>query len=294
MYFQDYLKDDGVILFDGAMGTELARRGLAMSGVNNLTNPEQVLEIHRDYLEAGADVIITNTFTMNRISLESHGLAVDIKEVNTAGARLARKAAGSERYVCGDISPTGQLLEPYGGYSEDDFYNTFKEQAAYLAEGGVDGFIVETMLDLREALCALRACKDISQLPVIVSMSFSQLAKGGRTIMGNSVSQVAEALAKGGADALGANCGDLDPFEMAEIAGMFKEVTALPVIIQPNAGKPKVAGGKTVFDMKPEEFAGGLLKCVAGGASIVGGCCGTGPDHIRAASEVIKDVYRKG
>lgn len=287
MNFRDFLKSKKIILFDGAMGTELARRGLAMSGTNNLTHPEQVLEIHRDYLEAGADVIITNTFTMNRINLESHGLDIDVREVNMAGARLAKEAAGDGRYACGDISSTGQLLEPYGSYTEEEFYNTFKEQAAYLAGGGVDGFIVETMLDLREALCALRACKDVSHLPVIVTLSFAQVGKGGRTIMGNSVGEAAQALEKGGADVVGANCGELDPFEMAGIAKMFKEATALPVIIQPNAGKPRMVKGETLFDMKPEEFARGLQECINAGAGLVGGCCGTSPAHIRAASELV-------
>lgn len=283
MDFRDYLKRDAVILFDGAMGTELARRGLAMSGLNNLSHPDRVLEIHRDYLEAGAEVIITNTFTMNRINIASHGLEIDVREVNLAGAGLARRAAGGG-YVCGDLSSTGQLLEPYGSCSEKEFYDNFKEQAAYLAAGGVDGFIVETMTDLREALCALRACKDVSDLPVIVSLAFSHLAKGGRTIMGDSVSRAAAALEEGGAEAVGANCGDLDPLEMAAIAELFKRETALPIMIMPNAGKPKLVEGETVFDMGPEEFTEGLLKCVAGGASIVGGCCGTGPAHIRAAA----------
>ncbi|NLA04671.1 MAG: homocysteine methyltransferase, partial [Firmicutes bacterium] len=125
MDFRDYLKRDAVILFDGAMGTELARRGLAMSGLNNLSHPDRVLEIHRDYLEAGAEVIITNTFTMNRINLVSHGLEIDVREVNLAGAGLARRAAGGG-YVCGDLSSTGQLLEPYGSCSEKEFYDNFK------------------------------------------------------------------------------------------------------------------------------------------------------------------------
>ena len=285
MDFLGFLKGDGVILFDGAMGTELARRGLKMSGANNLSNPDRVLEIHRGYLEAGAEVLITNTLTMNRINLQAHGPGIDVREVNLAGAGLARRAAAASAYVCGDIGSTGQLLEPYGSHFEEEFYKNFKEQALYLAEGGVDGFIVETMTDLREALCALRACKDVSDLPVIVCLAFAQLSKGGRTIMGDSVSQAAASLEEGGADVVGANCGDLDPGEMAGIVKIFKGETALPIIAMPNAGKPKLVRDETVFDMKPEEFARGLLKCVAAGAGIVGGCCGTGPAHIRAAAQ---------
>lgn len=286
--FRERLRSNKIILFDGAMGTELARRGLEMSGINNLSNPEQVLQIHQDYIRAGAEALITNTCTMNRINVESHGIAVDLEKVNLAGVRLAREAAGGA-FVFGDISSTGQLLKPYGSYSEVQFYETFREQAALLAEGGVDGFIIETMFDLREALCALRACKDISALPVIVTLSFSKLAQGGRTIMGDRVGEIAQALEAEGADAVGANCGDLDPAEMAGIAALYREATALPVLIQPNAGKPKLVQGETAFDMNPEEFAGGLLRCLDSGATLIGGCCGTGPEHIRLIGERLKD-----
>jgi len=282
--FRERLRDNKVILFDGAMGTELARRGLEMSGINNLSNPEQVLQIHQDYIRAGAEALITNTCTMNRINVESHGIAVDLEKVNLAGVRLAREAAGGA-FVFGDISSTGQLLKPYGSYSEAQFYETFGEQAALLAEGGVDGFIIETMLDLREALCALQACQDSTSLPVIVTLSFSRLDRGGRTIMGNQVSEIACALEEHGADVVGANCGDLAPEEMAGIGALFREATALPVLIQPNAGKPKLVKGETVFDMKPAEFAEGLLRCVDSGVSLIGGCCGTGPEHIRLTRE---------
>ncbi len=288
MEFRERLNSDKVILFDGAMGTELAKRGLEMSGTTNLSNPEQVLGVHRDYIRAGAEALITNTCTMNRINVESHGISVDLEKINLAGARLAKEAAAGA-FVFGDISSTGQLLKPYGGYSEEQFYDNFREQAAILAEGGVDGFIVETMLDLREALCALRACKSIANLPVIVTLSFTQLNRGGRTIMGDAVSEIARALEESGADVVGANCGDLGLAEMAGLAALFRDATALPVMIQPNAGKPKLVKGETVFDMKPEEFAEGLMESVDSGASLIGGCCGTGPEHIRFISERLKD-----
>lgn len=280
--------DNKVVLFDGAMGTELAKRGLEMSGINNLSNPNQVLGIHQEYIKAGAEVLITNTLTMNRISLESHGINIDVKEVNLAGVKLAKQAINNGQFIFGDISSTGQLLEPYGDYSEEQFYNNFKEQAIILAEGGVDGFIIETIIDLREAICALRACKDISNLPIIVSMSFSLATKGGRTVMGNTVNEIVEAVEKYGADVVGANCGELDPNEMAEIAKMYKEATSLPIIIQPNAGKPILIKDQTKFEMKPEEFANGLLKCIDNGACMIGGCCGTSPDHVRAITQRLK------
>jgi 5-methyltetrahydrofolate--homocysteine methyltransferase len=289
--FRNFLNDNKVVLFDGAMGTELAKRGLEMSGTNNLSNPSKVLEVHQEYIKAGTEVLITNTLTMNRINLESHGINIDVKEVNLAGVKLAKQAVNNGQFVFGDISSTGQLLEPYGDYSEEQFYNNFKEQATILAEGGADGFIIETMIDLREAICALQACRAISNLPIIVSMSFSQVTKGGRTIMGNTVSEIVEAVEKYGADAVGANCGELGLDEMAEIAKMYKEATSLPIIIQPNAGKPILVNDQTKFEMKPEEFAGGLQKWIDNGARMIGGCCGTSPDHIRAIKQRLKTIY---
>ncbi len=293
MVFNKFLKEIQVVLFDGAMGTELARRGLEMSAVNNISNPEHVLEIHREYIKAGADALITNTFSTNRISMELHGLNMDIDEVNLAAVRLARQAAENGQFVFGDIASTGKLLEPYGEYTEGQFYRNFKEQAAILARGGVDGLIVETMMDLREAVCALKACKDAANLPVIISLTFATTSKGGRTAMGNSAAEIAMTLEKQGADVIGANCGDLDPGEMAKIAEMYKEATALPVMVQPNAGKPVLVNNQAKYEMKPEQFADGLMKCIDSDASIIGGCCGTTPDHIRAVAEKIKDSFTK-
>jgi 5-methyltetrahydrofolate--homocysteine methyltransferase len=276
------IDDRKVILFDGAIGTELARRGLETSGTINLTGPQHILDFHREYIEAGVDVLTTNTFTMNRISAEAHGPAIDWREANLAGVRLAREALTGDRFVFGDLGPTGKLLEPYGTYTEEQFYDNFREQALILAEGGADGLIIETMTDLREALCALKACKAAAELPVIVTMSYATTAKGGRTVMGSTVAEVAIALEENGADAVGANCGELSPEEMAQIAALYKEHTSLPVLIQPNAGKPKLVEGRTVYDMSPEDFADGMIKCLESGASLIGGCCGTTLDHLKA------------
>jgi len=282
------IDDRKVIIFDGAMGTELARRGLETSGTINLTGPQHILDFHREYIEAGVDVLTTNTFTMNRISAESHGPAIDWREANLAGVRLAREAIAGDRFVFGDLGPTGKLLEPYGTYTEEQFYDNFREQALILAEGGADGLIIETMTDLREALCALKACRAAAELPVIVTMSYATTAKGGRTVMGSTVAEVAIALEENGADAVGANCGELSPEEMAQIAALYKEHTSLPVLIQPNAGKPKLVEGRTVYDMSPEDFADGMIKCLESGASLIGGCCGTTLDHLKAVVRRIR------
>ena len=271
-----------VTLLDGAMGTQLDKRGLMGRGRNNLDSPDAVLEIHREYVGAGSHALTTNTLTMNRIFIETHEVGVSVREVNMAGVRLAREAAGDHLFVLGDMCSTGQLLEPYGEYTEDQFYRAFKEQAEILAEAGVDAYIIETMFDLHEAMIALKACKDVGPIPVIVSMAFATEANGGRTIMGNSAEECAKELADAGADAIGANCGDLDPLQMAGLISAFRLATSLPILVQPNAGKPKLVGDQTVFDMGPEEFAAGVQECIRVGARLVGGCCGTSPDHIRA------------
>jgi 5-methyltetrahydrofolate--homocysteine methyltransferase len=288
MNLAEFMAKRSPILLDGAMGTQLAAAGLEMGGQNCLSHPDEVLAIHREYSGIGCDILITNTLTMNRIYIETHGIGVDVKDVNVNGAKLARSAAGDKQYVLGDISSTGKLLEPYGEYTEAQFRNAFKEQAEYLLEGGVDGFIVETLVDLREALCAVHACRGISSLPVLASLSFQTCDNGGRTVMGNSAREIAIALAEAGAAAVGVNCGNLDPHETAAIVRIMKESIRLPVIAQPNAGKPHLVNGQTVFDMAPEAFAEGIAECITAGASLAGGCCGTSPDHMRCVAELIK------
>jgi 5-methyltetrahydrofolate--homocysteine methyltransferase len=277
------------ILLDGAMGTQLALSGLEMGGQSNISHPDAVLAVHRHYVESGASLLITNTLTMNRVNIESHSIGVDVREVNLAGVRLARCAAGVGRYVLGDMSSTGKMLKPHGNLPEESAYAAFEEQASILAEGGVDGFIVETMFDLREALCALGACKKVGDLPVIVSMTFNTLKNGGRTVMGDSARDCATALTDAGASAVGANCGSLDPLEMAQVVSWMKEKTGLPLAAQPNAGRPRLVEGATVFDMSPADFASGACACIRAGARLVGGCCGTSPAHIKALHSAIRN-----
>jgi len=289
----EILKSKSPLLLDGAMATQLVDLGLEMSGRNNISHPEAVLAIHWQYVESGCDILITNTLTMNRIYIESHALRADVKEVNLAGAKLARSAATPDRYVLGDMSSTGQMLEPYGKYTESQFFETFKEQAGYLVEGGVDGFIVETMVDLREALCAVRACRAIASLPILASLAFRTTRKEGRTIMGNGAKESAIALIDAGASAVGANCGDLDPVQMAVIVAFMKQAVSAPIFAQPNAGLPKLVNGETVFNMSPEEFARGIEACIQSGASLVGGCCGTTPAHIQRVAELLNRTTHK-
>ncbi|MHC4124286.1 MAG: homocysteine S-methyltransferase family protein, partial [Planctomycetota bacterium] len=210
----------------------------------------------------------------------------DVRDVNEAGVQLAKRAATDGQYVLGDISSTGQLLEPYGSYKESQFYDTFTEQAQILAESGVDAFIIETIFDLNEALCALSACKDNFQLPVIVSIAFKTETNGARTIMGNSAQDCAKLLTDAGADIIGTNCGDLDPIQMSVVVSLLKSATTLPILAQPNAGRPKLIDNKTIFEMAPEPFAAGIEKCINAGATLIGGCCGTTPEHIHALAKM--------
>jgi 5-methyltetrahydrofolate--homocysteine methyltransferase len=288
MSILDLLKSARPAIFlDGAMGTQLGQMGLEMGGRNNVTNPDAVLAVHKKYVASGVDLVITNTLTMNRLNLESHNVGVDFREVNLAGVRLAKEAAGEGSYVLGDMSSTGKMLKPYGQLPEEDAFATFKEHASVLAEGGADGIIVETMFDLREAVIAVRAVREACDLPVIASVAFNTAGNEGRTVMGNTARQCAEALTEAGAVAVGANCGSIDPFEMAEIIAMFKQATDLPLIAQPNAGKGRLVDGDLVFDLSPADFAAGVQECLKAGARLVGGCCGTSPAHIQAMVEAI-------
>jgi 5-methyltetrahydrofolate--homocysteine methyltransferase len=287
MNLSKVLQSEKIILLDGAIGTELDKRGLMGRASCNLDAPEVILQIQQEYARCGCDALTTNTLTMNRIYIETHNVGVSVRDVNKAGVELARQAAGDKQYVLGDISSTGQLLEPYGSYKEQQFYDAYKEQAEILVEAGVDGFIIETIFDLREALCALKACKDNFSLPVIVSIAFATETKGARTIMGNTASECAKQLTDAGADVIGANCGDLDPAQMAVVVSLLKSKTNVPILAQPNAGRPKLIEDKTVFDMEPESFAVGINKCLQAGAQIVGGCCGTTPAHIRAVADLL-------
>lgn len=288
MTLRDLLHSNKTPIFlDGAMGTQLGEAGLEMGGQNCVTNPGAVAEVHKAYAASGIDLLITNTLTMNRINLDAHNVGVGVQEVNAAGAKLARSAAEPGQYVLGDISSTGKLLQPYGPLPEEEAFVAFKEQAAILAEAGVDGFIIETMVDLRESLCAVRAAREASKLPLLATIAFNTAANGARTVMGNTAQDCAKALDEAGASAVGTNCGGVDPAEMAQVIALMREATSLPLIAQPNAGKGRMVEGSLVFDMSPEDFADGLQACVQAGARLVGGCCGTSPRHIKAAVDLL-------
>ena len=286
----DLLKHRTVLL-DGAMGTELMKAGLGQGECPdawNIDKPKVVQEVQRRYFEAGSDAVVTNTFGANPIKLAAYGLERRCREFNLAGARLALGVRPEGRSVGGDIGPTGKFLKPMGEYEEPQFEEAFFVQAAALAEGGVDFLIIETMYDLREALCAVKACRRASSLPVFASLTFSRTPRGFFTLMGDSPSKGLKALEQEGAAAVGANC-TLDSEAMVELVKIMRPETKLPLIAQPNAGQPDVLGGKeTTYSQDREDFIQHLLRIVECGAQVVGGCCGSDPQAIRRLAKAIK------
>jgi len=278
------------VLFDGGLGTELMRRGLPRGAAPetwNLDRPESLREIHAAYFAAGADVATTNSFGASPIKLASHGIQSGARELNVAAARLAAAARPSGRFVAGSLGPTGKFLKPQGDGVESEFESAFEVQAAALAEGGSDLLIIETMYDLREAACALRAAKKAAALPVFVTMTYNRSKRGFFTLMGQSVAACAAELETRGAAAVGANC-TLSSDGMIGLARELRGATSLPVIIQPNAGQPQIGpNGELVYAQSVEDYVRDVQAIISEGAAIVGGCCGTTPDHIRALASAL-------
>src|SRR5881628_2065739 len=276
---------EGPLLCDGAMGTVLYARGVPLDAcfdVLNLNNPRVVQGVHVDYIGAGADAIETNTFGANRFKLAVHGLEAQVREINRRGARLARdvrEAAGRDVWVLGSIGPLGKYLEPLGAVTADEAREAFREQAEALLEGGVDAFIVETFSDLAEMTQAVQAIRAVTDLPVIAQMAFTD---DGVTFMGRPLAEVARTLRALGAQALGANCsvGSSTLYDVLE--RMVPEAGGLPLAIQPNAGLPSRIGERLIYLSSPAYMADYAGRMVDAGARLVGGCCGTTPQHTAA------------
>jgi len=279
------------VLFDGAMGTELMKRGLPQGVCPeewNVARPDALKEIHRSYFDAGSDAVSTNSFGANRIKLASYGLESRCRELNRAAAELAGAVRPPGRFVIGDVGPTGKFLKPQGEFEESEFEAAFADQAAALDAGSVDFFLVETMFDLREALCAVRGIRGASALPVFVSMTFNRTRRGFFTLMGDSVRRCVEAFEALGVPVIGTNC-TLTSSDLADCVREMRALTTKPLIAQPNAGKPEVgAGDAVVYSQPAADFARDVPKLVASGARIVGGCCGTDPEFIRQAAAALK------
>ncbi|MCJ7778330.1 MAG: homocysteine S-methyltransferase family protein [Sedimentisphaerales bacterium] len=294
----------GIFLLDGAMGTELIARDVAVGTCNdylNIESPDVVFDIHEAYIKAGSDAVLTNTFGANKYALARHGLADKTIEINKAGACIARRAAGQQKpvlsevegYVLGDIGPSGGFLQPLGDLKPRELKDAFAQQAEALLDGGVDGFIIETMTALDEVEIAIEAVKSVSDLPVFVSFSFDSIGDDFKTMMGVSVESAVSKTVSLGVDAVGFNCGTLKLDEYVKLAEKFVSVTKtfgrkVFILAEPNAGKPELVDGRAVYKVTPEDFAIAAEKIHSAGVNIIGGCCGTTQEHIAAVSKKLR------
>ena len=279
----------GFLICDGAMGTTLNAGGHEPGRsleLLNVEHPDLVQAVHRAYVDAGAEIIETNTFQGSRPALERHGLGERTRELNNAGARLARQVAGDSVFVAGSIGPTGSILEPYGDYPEAAARAAFAEQAEALAEGGVDLLIVETFVAIEEVGAAIAAAA-ATGLPVAASMSFDP---SGRTAFGVTPEQAAEAMEAAGACVVGANCGTISSAETVEVIAKFRAATSLPLIAQPNAGRPQRTESGTLYPETPEMMAESAERFRDLGVAIIGGCCGSTAAHIRAIAHRLRET----
>jgi 5-methyltetrahydrofolate--homocysteine methyltransferase len=286
-----------LLLLDGAMGTQLIARGIQAGACNeylNIDSPQIISDIHESYIHAGSDAIITNTFGANRYALSRHGFADETSRMNKVGAELARGAAGDEKYVLGDIGPSGDFLEPLGALKPDELRDAFTEQAEALSGGGVDGFIIETMTALDETVIAVEAVKSVAgEVPVLVSMSFDKSGDNFKTMMGVGIEAAVSKIVPLNVNAIGFNCGTLSLDDYVQLTQRFvaavRELSEdMAICAEPNAGKPELAEDKAVYKVSPEDFAGTAEKICSAGVSIIGGCCGTGPEHIEAMAKKLK------
>ncbi len=277
----------GPVVTDGAWGTELQARGLdsgEFPDLWNLTHPDRVREVARAYVEAGSQVILTNTFGANRLRLRETAPGNRVADLNRAGVEISRAAAAGRAKVFASIGPSGKMLMT-GETTEDELRVAFEEQAIALAAAGADALVIETMADLAEAAIAVRAAKSTG-LPVVACMVFDSGRQKDRTMMGATPEQAAAALAGAGTDVIGANCGQgIAGFHV--ICQRLKAATQLPIWIKANAGLPQMVDGRPRYTTPPEEFAGHVPELLRHGASFIGGCCGTNPAFIKAVGAVI-------
>lgn len=289
---------DRPLLGDGAMGTQLMLAGLEQGACGeawNLTHPERVLAIQRRYVEAGSDCLITNSFGGSRIMLNRHGHAGDVTAINAASVRIAREAFGDRPgFVLGDIGPFGGLMEPYGDFTEEQVRAAFSEQAQALVDAGVDAVIIETQTSLEELGLAITAARATGAACVIGSMAYDVTLDGStfRTMMGVDPERAAAFMGEHGADIVALNCGTgMDMERARQAVERYRRTTRLPVMAQPNAGQPKLINMKVVYDETPDQMVSGVGPLVDAGARIIGACCGSTPDHIRAFRAAL-DAHR--
>ncbi len=289
--FLDRIKAGEIIVADGAMGTMCFEAGLRAGDCPELWNiehPELIEKITRSYFEAGSEIVHTNTFGGTGLKLAPYGLQTRAAELNSEAAKIARRAVGDKAYISGSCGPSGKILKPYGDTEPEIIYAAFREQIDALIKAGVDAVTIETMVDLEEAKLAIRAAREISaEIPIMATMTFDSTPNGFFTIMGVSIEDAVRGLEEAGADIIGSNCGN-GIENMVKIAAEFKNATKMPLVIQSNAGMPKVENGKTVYAETPEMMVEKAKEMLGLPVSVIGGCCGTTPDHIRALRKMVK------
>lgn len=286
--FREFV-NKGPIILDGATGTNLMAAGMPIGVCPEawiLEHKEVLLNLQRGYVEAGTNIVYAPTFTGNRIKLEEYGLADRITEINTELVRLSREAVGDKALVAGDMTMTGQQLFPLGELMFEDLVEVYKEQASILDKAGADLFVVETMMSLQECRAAVLAIKEVSDKPVMVTLTYNE---DGRTLYGTPPEAAVVVLQSLGVDVIGINC-STGPMEMIEPVKIMAEYATIPILAKPNAGLPELVDGETVYRMTPEEFAEAGAALVEAGAAIVGGCCGTTPEHIAALTAKVKGM----
>lgn len=285
-----YLTSGRILLSDGAWGTMLQNLGLQTGDCPeqwNLTQPHLVEEVATAYINAGSQLILTNTFGASPFKLDSYGLRDKTKEINKQGVLISRQAAGDNAYVAASVGPTGKFLQPLGEVSENEMLDAFCEQISGQAEGGADAILIETMSDIGEALMAVKAAQKETSLPVMVTMTFERGKQGYKTMMGIDIKRAVNVLAEADVSVFGTNCGN-GIEQIIEIIAEMRIYTKKPLIAHPNAGLPRLEGDRTIFDQKPEVMASYVADLIKSGAQIIGGCCGTTPEYIKAMAEQIK------
>lgn len=281
---REYLKSEKNILHCGATGTELMKMdGVTPGALNNMIYPEKVYEVQKRYVDAGAMLSLTNTFSMNPIYAAIHAKGYDWKEINVKACEISKRVCEGRAYILGNMGPVGDMLYPFGELTPEKAYDAYRRHAEVLADNGVDGFSIQTFFHLEDMKIAVKAVRDVSDLPVLANLVFN---KNGATMMGDTPEKCYDELLPLGIDALGHNCGEIDFYTLGDLFAPLAARAEIPLSACPNAGVPKTVDGSPVYDMPNEEFRKGIAYLKEKGFTVLGGCCGVDPGHITAIADL--------